>query len=317
MGVTTTVLSQVVIMFLLLSVGFFCYKKKIINEETSAQMSEVLLMIVTPAVIIKAFQMEFKMELVKGLLISFLFAIISHIVGIVISHLIIRKQPNGKEYCVERFACVYGNSGFMGIPLIAAVLPDKGVFFASIFIAVFNIFMWTHGITLMTGKFTTKDFLKLLKSPPIISVIVGILIFILQIKLPFVISTSIGYIADLNTPLAMIITGIYIAKSNLLSAFTDKKIYKVAFVRLLFIPFIMIVIYMFINVTDSLKTIIIANLISTSCPTAASTLLLATKFRANPEHASKIVAASTAFSIITIPIVMFIMERMIGRFPLI
>lgn len=317
MSIPQIALSQVIIMFLLIGVGFVCYKIKMINEETASQLSELLLMIVTPAVIIKAFQIEFRADLAKGLVLSLLLAIVTHIVGIVISMIMVHKQPTGKEYSVERFACVYGNAGFMGIPLIAAILPENGVFFASAFIAVFNLFIWTHGVTIMTGKFSPKDFLKVLKSPPIIGVVIGLLFFVFSIKLPSVVGSAVGFIADLNTPLAMIVTGIYIAKSNLLTAFTDLKIYKVALARLIIIPIIMVGIFTLFKITPERETILIANLLASACPTAATTLLLATKFRAGPEHASKIIAATTVFSVATIPVIMFLFNTFAGRFAII
>lgn len=316
MSIPQIALSQVIIMFLLIGVGFVCYKIKMINEETAGQLSEILLMIVTPAVIIQAFQIEFKPSLAKGLLLSLSLAIVSHIVGIIVSTVLIRKKPEGKEYCVERFACVYGNAGFMGIPLIAAVLPDNGVFFASAFIAVFNIFIWTHGVTLMSGEFKAKDLLKILKSPPIIGVCLGLVFFFCSIKLPAVVGSAVGFIADLNTPLAMIVTGIYIAKSNLLTAFTDLKIYRVALIRLLIIPVIMVGIFTLFKITPERETILIANLLASACPTAATTLLIATKFRAGPEHASKIIAATTVFSVATIPLIMFLFNTFGGKFAL-
>ena len=317
MSIPQIALSQVVIMFLLIGVGFICFKIRMINEETAAQLSEILLMIVTPAVIIKAFQIEFKPELAQGLLLSLILAVISHIVGIIISVIMVKKQPTGKEYSVERFATVYGNSSFMGIPLIAAVLPGNGVFFASAFIAVFNLFIWTHGVTLMTGKLTAKDLLKVIKSPPIIGVLSGLFFFLFSIELPNVIGSAVGFIADLNTPLAMIVTGIYIAKSNLLSAFVDLKIYKVALARLIIIPVIIVGMYVFIRVTPERETVLIANLLASCCPTAATTLLIATKFRAGPEHASKIIAATTIFSVATIPIIMLLFNHFAGTIPVI
>ena len=112
----------------------------------------------------------------------------------------------------------------------------------------------------------------------------------------------------------MIVTGIYIARSNLLSAFIDKKIYIVSFVRLIFIPLILIVFFMFVNTSGSNKTIIMANILASACPTAATTLLVATKYRVGPEHASKIIAATTVFSIITLPLMMFILDKTMGIF---
>lgn len=312
MEIASTVLTQVGIMFLLMGVGFICYKIGMINNETGQQLSEVLLLIVIPAVIINSFQIEFNSRMAKGLAISFTLAVICHFVGIFIARVFISK--NNPQHNVERLAAAYGNAGFMGIPLISALLPENGVFYASTFIAVLNIFIWTHGIFSMSGKMSSKDTLKALKSPPIISIIVGITLFLMSIKLPYVIGSTVGYIADLNTPLAMIVSGIYIARSDLLSVFIDKKIYKVSFLKLLLQPLIMIILFMFINPAGENKTIMIANIIAAGCPTATATLLLANRYNAEPERVSKIIAATTLYSIVTLPIIIFILDKTMGIF---
>lgn len=312
MGILSTVSVQVGIMFLLMAVGFICYKIGMISNQTGEQLSEILLMVVIPAVIIDAFQIEFNKQMAKGLAISFFLAVIAHFVGIFIAKIFISKK--NKNYKVQRITSIYGNAGFMGIPLISAILPENGVFYASTFIAVLNIFIWTHGIMLMDGKVKAKEALKALKSPPIISILIGIPLFLASIKLPQIIGSTISYIANLNTALAMFVTGIYIAKTNLLNAFADKKIYKISFLKLILQPLVMIIIFMFLNVSNEYKTIMIANIIATGCPTATATLLLANRYKASPEYASKIIATTTLYSVITLPVIIFIGNKTMGMF---
>ena len=169
---------QVAVMFIIMSIGILCYKKKMISENTGAELSKFLLMIVNPCVILHAFQIEYKPELANGLLISALLAVVSNTLGVIIATLFIRKNPERKEYIVERFAIVFSNCGFMGIPLIQAVVGDIGVFYASTYVAVFNLFTWTYGVSIMKGKMSLNDIIKVLTSAPIISIVVGIFIFL-------------------------------------------------------------------------------------------------------------------------------------------
>lgn len=313
MNISSNVINQVTIMFLLMGIGYICYKKKMINDVAASSMSEVLLMVVTPAVIIKAFQIEFNPSLAKGLVVSVCLAVISHIAGIIIGIFSIRKKGDSKQNQVDRFASTYGNAGFMGIPLIASVLPQDGVFYASAFIAVFNIFVWTHGVSIMTGKIGKKDVLKIIKSPPIIGIVLGLIMFLLNIRLPHIIGTTVNYVADLNTPLAMLVSGVYIAKTNIFKAFTKLSIYRVGIIKLIAVPLVMTAIFTFINPDSFIKNIAIANVLSSACPTAATTLLMATKYDKGPEYASMLIASTTIFSIITIPVVMFVLENSMGR----
>ena len=312
MNIALTVLSQVCIMFLLIGVGFLCYKIGMISKKSGEQLSEMLLFVVIPAVIINAFQIEYDEKMVKGLILSFLFAVICHFAGILISKIVISKK--NPKYRIERFSFIYGNAGFMGIPLIAAILPGTGIIYASIFLAVMNTFAWTHGVILMSGTVSPKTAIKALKTPAIISIIIGVTLFLTSFKLPSVMATTIGYISNMNTPLAMFVSGIYIARTNLLSIFTDKKIYKISVLKLLILPLVMIALFMFISPDGENKTIMIANIISAGCPTATLALLFSTKHKVEPEFASKVIAATTLYSIVTLPIVIFILDNTMGIF---
>lgn len=309
---------QVAVMFLIMSIGILCYKKKMISENTGAELSKFLLMIVNPCVILHAFQIEYKPELANGLVISVLLAIISNTLGVVVATLLIRKNPERKEYIVERFAIVFSNCGFMGIPLIQAVVGDIGVFYASTYVAVFNFFTWTYGVSIMKGKMSVKDILKVLTSAPIISIVVGIAIFLFSIKLPVIVAKPIEFISSLNTPLAMIVTGIYLARTNIKSALKNIRIFVISAIRLIVVPAIMLIVFAFIGAENEIFTsLLVANMIATACPTASSTLMMSRMFERNAEYASMIITVSTLFSILTIPVVMMVFDKLSGIYPLI
>ncbi len=309
---------QVAVMFIIMSIGILCYKKKMISENTGAELSKFLLMIVNPCVILHAFQIEYKPELLNGLVISAILAVVSNTLGVIIATLFIRKNPERKEYIVERFAIVFSNCGFMGIPLIQAVVGDIGVFYASTYVAVFNLFTWTYGVSIMKGKMNLKDIIKVLTSAPIISIVVGIAIFIFSIKLPLVIGKPIEFISSLNTPLAMIVTGIYLARTDIKSALKNIRIFAVSALRLIVVPAVMLIVFIFIGAENEIYTsLLIANMIATACPTASSTLMMSRMFERNAEYASMIITVSTLFSILTIPVIMMAFDKVSGMFPLI
>lgn len=309
---------QVAVMFIIMSIGILCYKKKMISENTGAELSKFLLMIVNPCVILHAFQIEYKPELLNGLVISAILAVVSNTLGVIIATLFIRKNPERKEYIVERFAIVFSNCGFMGIPLIQAVVGDIGVFYASTYVAVFNLFTWTYGVSIMKGKMNLKDIIKVLTSAPIISIVVGIAIFIFSVKLPLVIAKPIEFISSLNTPLAMIVTGIYLARTDIKSALKNIRIFAVSALRLIVVPAVMLIVFIFIGAENEIfASLLVANMIATACPTASSTLMMSRMFERNAEYASMIITVSTLFSILTIPVIMMAFDKVSGMFPLI
>ena len=149
------IFEQLVKMFFIMLLAILCYKIKLVNQEGNKTVSNLLLLVVNPFVIITTYQTDYKPELVRGLLISFGAAVLCHIVGILVTTLLIR--PKGSpDANIERYNAMYSNCGFIGIPLINSVLGSNGVFFLSAYIVVFNLFSWTHGVVLMEKKFSWK-----------------------------------------------------------------------------------------------------------------------------------------------------------------
>lgn len=132
------IFEQLVKMFFIMLLAILCYKIKLVNQEGNKTVSNLLLLVVNPFVIITTYQTDYKPELVRGLLISFGAAVLCHIVGILVTTLLIR--PKGSpDANIERYNAMYSNCGFIGIPLINSVLGSNGVFFLSAYIVVFNL----------------------------------------------------------------------------------------------------------------------------------------------------------------------------------
>ena len=137
---------QVVILYLIVAVGFIADKKKVFTEKTARAANDLLFYIITPCVIINSFlTTEFSAETSKGFLLAALGGALTHIIGIVLSIPFFRNNEN-KNNAVFKFACIYGNMGYMALPLAEAVLGSEGVFYCSAGIIVFQVFTFTHGV---------------------------------------------------------------------------------------------------------------------------------------------------------------------------
>ena len=139
MNIFTSVSSQVFIMLMLIIVGFVLSKKGVITQSGTKDISGILLNIVTPCVLVKAYQIDYSAELVYELLISFLLSIGIHMVFIVAAHIIWKYEKDESKYKAQVFTSIYSNCGFMGIPLLAATMGDKGVLIGSTYLAMFNV----------------------------------------------------------------------------------------------------------------------------------------------------------------------------------
>lgn len=298
-----TALNQILIMFIIIIVGFISYKVKLINKEVNKSLSDIVLMLVNPLVIFVSYQRKFDATLLKGLLISLVLAIITHFIGIIMSVLFIRSKKTDSNLSIERFAVVYSNCGFIGIPLVNGFFGSEGVFYLTAYMTIFNLFVWTHGIMSVTGKKDLKTFSKSLLSPSVIATISGFIFFLVKIELPGIVFQSLSYIGNMNTPLAMMVAGVTIAQTDIIKLVSKLRIYYIAFFKLLFVPVIMFFIFYFLKIP---RTVLLTSVLAAACPTAATINLFSIRYNKNYLYASEIFAVTTILSVITIPAVMII-----------
>lgn len=301
---------QVAILYVLVAIGAIADKVGIYTEKIAKSCTDLLFYIITPAVIIQSFcTLEYNPETVKGLFTAIACGFVLHIVSAAISSLVFNKC-NMDEGCIYKYSCAYGNCGYMALPLAGAVLGEEGVFYCSAVIISFQIFSFTHGIyTINKGGEKVKfDFKKLILNPGVISVIIGLPLFLLSVKLPNIIASPMNYIASLNTPVAMLIFGTYIANTNFKTIFKNWRIFAVALVKLIILPLILLAAFRLVGISG---TLLVALSISAGAPTANNTVMFAAKYDRNTGLASQTVAVVSFISIITLP-VMIALAQAVG-----
>lgn len=261
-----TAAKQVFILYVLVLLGFICDRTKIYTEKAARLTNDLLFYIVTPAIIIQSFSsVEMSGENVRGMLMSFLGGTILHVVAIVICIPFWRRTDKNLS-CIYKYAAIYGNVGYMALPLAEAELGAEGVFFCSGVLIPFNIFAFTHGIYLMSGESAKKTGFNpkwLILNPGVVSVLLGLPLFFFNIRLPSLISVPVNYVAGLNTPLAMIMFGTYLSKTNLKTMFLKKDTYLVSFLKLIALPAVILAVLKLMGVKGTLLTALI---ISASAP---------------------------------------------------
>lgn len=290
-----TVGGQVLILFILIAVGYICGKINFINDNTAKHITDIVLYFVTPCVIINAYQVEFKPDILVNLGITALCAVGVHLISIIIVTLVFRGNNINKR-SVLRFGTVFSNCGFMSLPLQQAIIGQEGVLYGAAFLGVFNVFLWSYGVVCMSGSKESFSKRTLLLNPGILGVIVALVLFLFSIKLPIVIAQPIEYLAGLNTPLPMIIIGFYLSNSKISNGLKDKDAWISTILRLLVIPVVCLAIMYFVGIRGN---ILITVAIAISAPIAAATTMFATKFDKDTELSVNIVSLSTIFSIIT------------------
>ena len=291
--------TQVFILFILIMLGFFGGKKKMISKEGVKCINDIMLYFVTPCVIINAFQREYDPTLLKALLISILAAVISHVVCYIAGFIFIHDKDEAAKR-TKRFAIAYSNCGFMALPLLDAILGSEGVFYGAGYLTVFNILVWSYGqYTIGKGKegFEIK---KAFLNPGVIASIIGFIFFVTSFELPILIIEPIKYLAALNTPVPMLIIGYTISSFALKEQLKLKGEIIPIVSRLVICPMILLGILYLMGLRG---TLLVASMISASAPVAAISTMFSIKYDGDVRLASKMVAVSSLFSIITMTLI--------------
>ena len=292
-----TIITKVAVMLILIGVGYFVTKKRIMTDRGTGEVNTLLLQIVTPCLIINSFLTSEDVLSAGELLLSVGTSALAIAVSIALSLCFFHKEPPQRRK-VLRFAVDFSNAGFMGLPLVEGIVGGKGVMYGSFFIVVFNVFCWTYGYRMMSGG-QRMSWKVLLLNPGIIGLVVGLPIYFLKLRLPALVLEPVGFLAALNTPLAMIVIGSYVAKVDLHSFVSDLAVYKVAALRLLAAPLVFLALLLPLRPDPDL---LVTSVIQAACPVAANTALFAVQYKQDSALASKTVAVSTVLSILTIPL---------------
>ena len=224
-------------------------------------------------------------------------------ISIGIAALVFRKDT--ADYADKRMCVIFSNNGFMALPLLQALYGDDGVFIGSINIVATNIVIWTFGVWLLTragnrGKIRLS-WQKILLNPGTIGFFIGLAIFLTSTTLPAVLDEPITFLGNLNTPLAMIVLGVYLAQSNLLDIIRDRSVYLVCLFRLLVIPLITIALMWILRVDSDIANVLI---ISIATPCAVASSMFAQLYGTNYRYSSRLIAFSTLLSAVTMPVML-------------
>ena len=324
---------QVGVLFALMAVGFLCNRRQLLNAVAIKGVTELLVLIVTPCVIIHSFiQQTFSPSLLGDLGWALAAAVFAHVVGSVIAFVCLRaaargdalptgaaredaRPPEVARVGVMRFAVIFSNAGFMGLPLEYAILGADGVFFGAMYVVVFNIACWTWGVAVMCKGAKTTGLRSILVNPGTVGVAIGLPFFLFSLKLPEVVGRPLQMMADLNTPLAMIMVGWYLAEADLRPVLCRGAVYGVAVLRLLVVPLAMIGALVGVRAcVPALNPVMaVAIVTAVSAPVAALTTVIAARYGRDVTTATGLVSGTTLLSILTMPPIVGFALWLFGR----
>ncbi len=294
--------------FAFILLGFLMVRCHILKSEDSAVVTKLCIYLMTPAIIINAFQIEASGEVVKGLALAVCNAVLIHIICIAIAK-IYTKLTHATE--VEKASIIYSNGGNLIVPLVGVILGEEWVVYSAAFVAVFNIFVWTHGRSIFTEE-NSIPWKKILLNVNILSILVGIVMLVFNFRFTGIPAGVISSLANMVGPFSMIIVGLILGGMQLNEMFSNNRIWGVILMRLIICPTIIMVIMKMLPVdlwvADG-QTIMLVSFLAASAPCAATINQFAILYSKDAKYASAINIVSTLLCIITMPLMVYCFMR--------
>lgn len=303
---------QVGILFALVAVGFVCRRIGLFTGEFVKGCVNLLLLVVTPCLIIHVFQRPFSGEILDNLGFALAAAIFAHALGMAFAELFFRRQPESLKG-VLKFGTVFSNGGFMAIPLEYALLGAEGAFYGAVYVVVFNVLCWTYGLKVMCGHMKDLNRRVLFVNPGTVGIAVGMPLFLTSTSLPPVIGEPVRYLSELNTPLAMVVIGCYLADARFSAYFRCGGALLSSALRLLVIPAMVLGVLAAARGMGIDPTMAVAITASASAPVAAMNSMFAAKYDRDIDVSVGLVSVTTIVSILTMPFLVGAAMSLFGR----
>lgn len=324
-----SVLVSVLSLVVLIIPGFLLVKLKVLNQSADKIVSGIVLYVCQPMLMIMSLQKQLDKSFIKNILIVAGLAIVLHAIIIALMYLVVRSKSKDVKLNCVRFASCFANVGYMGIPFLQTLFKDnlavqgEILIYCAIIIAVFNLITWSIGVYMISGDKKDINIKKAFLNPTSIAVYIGLAYFLVVGKpiatlgavgsnLNLFLSKMMGsmqFLADMVTPLSMMVIGIKLASMNVKELFVEKWAYVTSVFKLIVFPLITILVVAFLPVSQIVKYVLFFTL---AMPSASNTVLFSVSFGGDGKVASIFVLLSTILSVVTIPLMFLVINGVFG-----
>lgn len=309
MQISLLLMEEIIKLFVIMFMGYAVVKAGLMKSSESKSVSVILVYLVIPCVIIKAFQVDYTPDVQKGLFLAIAAAVAVRILFLLIT---IPLKKIFQMDVIEQATSIYSNAGILVIPLVQELLGQDYVIYSSAYIAVQLILLWTQGKNMLCEE-EKLEWKKIFLNVNIISIIAGIVLFLFRIKLPAGVQDVLGMMNNMIGPLGMLLAGMAIAEVPLKSIFTKKRNYLSVAFRLLLYPvlglFLMKAIQIVVNLENS-SQILLTVYLACVTPACASVTSMAQLYDKDAAYASSLYVLTTLLSIVTMPVMVYLYEMM-------
>ncbi|SHI72964.1 AEC family transporter [Parasporobacterium paucivorans] len=301
-------LVEIVILFIIMFFGFILGKVNIVDEKMSNKLSTFVLSGTFPALIITSMDRDFAIDTLKNSAYLLTATIILSVIIIIFIEIEVRVRKNPeKEMTARHFLMLFGNTSFMGIPVLNALYGNDGVFYISMMSIVFNFLMFSYGVFILSRN-EKANFRKIFLNPGFIGTLIGFIIFITPISLPYVIFRPLEWCGSMTIPLALIVAGSIISRNKLSEIIRPASVWTTSLIRLILFPVILIPALLFLK-TDIFLMSILVIIFATPAPLTAGAFV--GNYGGDGYFASKVVVLSNLLSLVTMAVMIWIFTAVI------
>ncbi len=307
MHISILLMEQIIQLFLMIFMGFLIVKAKLLNSEDSKILSIIVLYLIIPCVIINAFQVDYTPQTVKGLLIALVGSVMTQVILLIVVSILGRVFHLNE---VEVASIYYSNSGNLIVPIVTFILGKEWVLYGCVFMSVQLVFIWTHCKKIISRE-STYDWRKIVLNINMISIAIGIVLFLTRIHLPAIINNTLSAVGSMIGPASMIVTGMLFAGMDFKQIFANKRVYFVSFFRLIIVP----VIALFLIKCSQLSTfssngnkLMLIVFLAIITPSASTVTQMCQVYENDSQYASAINVVTTLLAIVTMPLMVMLFQ---------
>lgn len=288
-------------LFIIMLLGILLVRCGIVRSQDSKVLSVISLYLVMPCVILSSFQVEYKPEIFKGLLLALAAAVLLHFVLIV---LVTALEKLLKMDGVEQTSLIYSNAGNLIVPIVTAILGKEWVIYTSAFLSVQMFLLWSHAKMKLCGE-KGIDLKKIVTNINMIAIFVGVLMFLFRLQFPALVQDAVDSISSMVGPMAMLILGMLIADMDLKKFLNYRRLWWITLLRLVAIPLVGILLLKYSGLAAFVpegKTILLISLLAICTPSASTLTQMAQVYGRDADYASAINVTTTLLCIATMPL---------------
>lgn len=307
MHISLLLMNQIIQLFIMIFMGFIIVKAKLLKAEDSKILSVIVLYLVIPCVIINAFQVDYTPQTVKGLLIALAGSVMTQVILLIVVSILGRVFHLNE---VEVASIYYSNSGNLIVPIVTFILGKEWVLYGCVFMSVQLVFIWTHCKKIISRE-STYDWRKIVLNINMISIAIGIVLFLTRIHLPAIINNTLSAVGSMIGPASMIVTGMLFAGMDFKQIFANKRVYFVSFFRLIIVP----VIALFLIKCSQLSTfssngnkLMMIVFLAIITPSASTVTQMCQVYGNDSQYASAINVVTTLLAIVTMPLMVMLFQ---------